>query len=94
MNNITINNDTNSITITKANNQILTLIKDNPIPLNIVDVGLQGIRGAKGDKGDKGDTFVYSDLTEEQKQDFASRIEIDTSILNTDLQAIYILNKE
>ena len=91
MNNITINNDTNSITITKANNQILTLIKDNPIPLNIVDVGLQGIRGAKGDKGD---TFAYSDLTEEQKQDFASRIEIDTSILNTDLQAIYILNKE
>ena len=91
MNNITINNDTNSITITKANNQILTLIKDNPIPLNIVDVGLQGIRGAKGDKGD---TFVYSDLTEEQKRDFASRIEIDTSILNTDLQAIYILNKE
>lgn len=91
MNNITINNDTNSITITKANNQILTLIKDNPIPLNIVDVGLQGVRGAKGDKGD---TFAYSDLTEEQKQDFASRIEIDTSILNTDLQAIYILNKE
>ena len=91
MNNITINNDTNSITITKANNQILTLIKDNPIPLNIVDVGLQGIRGVKGDKGD---AFAYSDLTEEQKQDFASRIEIDTSILNTDLQAIYILNKE
>ena len=91
MNNITINNDTNSITITKANNQILTLIKDNPIPLNIVDVGLQGIRGAKGDKGD---TFAYSDLTEEQKQDFASRIEIDTSTLNTDLQSIYILNKE
>lgn len=91
MNNITINNDTNSITITKSNNQILTLIKDNPIPLNIVDVGLQGVRGAKGDKGD---TFAYSDLTEEQKQDFASRIEIDTSILNTDLQAIYILNKE
>lgn len=91
MNNITINNDTNSIIITKANNQILTLIKDNPIPLNIVDVGLQGIRGAKGDKGD---TFAYSDLTEDQKQDFASRIEIDTSTLNTDLQAIYILNKE
>lgn len=91
MNNITINNDTNSITITKSNNQILTLIKDNPIPLNIVDVGLQGIRGAKGDKGD---AFAYSDLTEEQKQDFASRIEIDTSTLNTDLQAIYILNKD
>ena len=71
--------------------EILSIIKDNPIPLNIVDVGLQGIRGAKGDKGD---TFTYSDLTEEQKQDFASRIEIDTSTLNTDLQAIYILNKE
>lgn len=94
MNNITINNDTNSITITKANNQILTLIKDNPIPLNIVDVGLQGIRGAKGDKGDKGDTFLYSDLTQQQKEEFANLVELDTSILNTDLQALYILNKD
>lgn len=88
MNMITINNDTNSITITKANNQILTLIKDNPIPLNIVDVGLQGIRGAKGD------TFLYSDLTQQQKEEFANLVELDTSILNTDLQALYILNKD
>lgn len=71
--------------------EILSITEKTAISMNIIDVGMQGFRGAKGDKGD---TFTYSDLTEEQKQDFASRIEIDTSILNTDLQAIYILNKE
>lgn len=71
--------------------EILSITEETAISMNIIDVGMQGMRGAKGDKGD---TFTYSDLTEEQKQDFASRIEIDTSILNTDLQAIYILNKE
>lgn len=71
--------------------EILSITGKTAISMNIIDVGVQGIRGAKGDKGD---TFTYSDLTEEQKQDLVSRIEIDTSILNTDLQAIYILNKE
>ncbi len=88
---INVDNQIVSITIIKPDTEILSIAEETAILMSIIDVGIQGIRGAKGDKGD---TFAYSDLTEEQKQDFASRIEIDTSTLNTDLQAIYILNKE
>ena len=88
---INVDNQIVSTTIIKPDTEILFIAEETAISMSIIDVGTQGIRGAKGDKGD---TFAYSDLTEEQKQDFASRIEIDTSTLNTDLQAIYILNKE
>ena len=88
---INVDNQIVSITIIKPDTEILSIAEETAISMSIIDVGIQGIRGAKGDKGD---TFAYSDFTEEQKQDFASRIEIDTSTLNTDLQAIYILNKE
>lgn len=36
--------------------------------------GIQGDQGEKGEKGEKGDKMTYDDLTEEEKDDLASRV--------------------
>lgn len=38
------------------------------------DQGEQGIQGEKGEKGEKGDKMTYDDLSEEEKNDLASRV--------------------
>lgn len=41
--------------------------------------GEQGIQGIQGEKGEKGDKMTYDDLTEEEKNDLASRVDVDLS---------------
>lgn len=38
--------------------------------------GEQGIQGIQGEKGEKGDKMTYDDLSEEEKDDLASRVEV------------------
>lgn len=38
---------------------------------------LDSLKGEDGEKGDKGDKMTYDDLTEEEKSDLASRVEVE-----------------
>jgi hypothetical protein len=38
----------------------------------------KGEQGIQGEKGEKGDKMTYDDLTEEEKEDLASRVEVPT----------------
>jgi hypothetical protein len=42
------------------------------------DQGERGEQGIQGEKGEKGDKMTYDDLTEEEKDDLASRVEVPT----------------
>ena len=44
------------------------------------DKGDQGEQGIQGEKGEKGDKMTYVDLTEEEKNDLASRVEAEVDL--------------
>ena len=41
--------------------------------------GEQGIQGIQGEKGEQGEKMTYDDLSEEEKNDLASRVDVDLS---------------
>lgn len=86
--------DFSDITFSSENvpdNLVFNIQESSSIGLEVLT---QGLEGAKGDKGDRGDKLLYSDLTQAEKQEIASLVELDTGVLTTDLLANYILNKE
>lgn len=44
------------------------------------DQGERGEQGIQGEKGEKGDKMTYNDLTEEEKDDLASRMEVEVDL--------------
>lgn len=49
------------------------------------DKGEQGIQGAQGIQGEKGEKMTYDDLTEEEKGDLASRVEVEVPTKTSEL---------
>lgn len=74
------------ITVIEDSNNI-SIIQEESVVLNIVDVGIQGMPGAQGitgPKGDIGDPLTFELLTEQQKQELRGDVG-STSVNYTNL---------
>lgn len=80
-----------NISVIEPNETIITLTETPQNLLTFTDVGVQGMKGARGEKGD---TFTYQDMTEQDKANFATYVELDEGVLGADLLANYILTKD
>lgn len=64
--NIDLTSGETQITIVADNNNI-SIIKEESTTINFIDVGLQGMLGAQGKEGPVGPSLEFNALTEQQK---------------------------